>query len=127
MAAALVGAHAVVMLAHGAAHGSLRVSMSPAANTFIALVIGLGPLVGLALLLAGRWSVGAATLGLTMAGAFVFGAWNHFVVAGPDHVAHLPAGPWHATFQATAALLAAIEAAGAALGLRLLSSPEGSR
>jgi hypothetical protein len=127
LAAALVGAHAVVTLVHGAAHAALGVFTSVAANAFIVLVIGLGPFVGLALLAGGRRSLGAAVLAATMAGSFVFGAWNHFVVAGPDHVAHLAPGPWRATFQVTAVLLAATETAGTALGLGLLGAREAAR
>lgn len=124
---AVVAAHAGVTLVHGAAHAALGVTLSAAANAFVVLVIVVGPFAGLALLLAGRRSAGALVLGLTMAGALVFGAFNHFVVAGPDHVAHLAAGPWRRTFQVSAALLAAIETAGVALGLDLLRSAEASR
>jgi hypothetical protein len=127
LVAAVVAAHAVVTLVHGAAHAALGVSLSAAANAFVVLVIVLGPLAGLALLLAGRESAGAAVLGLTMAGALAFGAWNHFVAAGPDHVAHLAPGPWRSIFQVSAALLAAIEAGGVALGLGLLRSAEATR
>jgi hypothetical protein len=124
LVAAVVAAHAVVTLVHGAAHAALGVTLSAAANAFVVLVIVLGPLAGLGLLLAGRKSAGGVVLGLSMAGALVFGAWNHFVAAGPDHVAHLAAGPWRSTFQVTAALLAAIEAGGVALALGLLRSAE---
>jgi hypothetical protein len=127
LAAALVGAHTSVVLTHGAAHVALGVTLSAAANAFVLLVIGLGPLAGLALLLGRRRTSGAIVLGLTMAGALAFGAWNHFVAAGPDHVAHLAPGPWGATFQVTAVLLAATETAGTALGLGLLGAREAAR
>jgi hypothetical protein len=124
---AVVAAHVVVTLVHGAAHTALGIPMSPAANVFVVLVIGLGPLAGLAVLLGGRRSAGAAILGLAMAAAFLFGAWNHFVVVGPDHVGHVAPGPWRATFRVTAALLALIEAGGAALGVRLLILPQATQ
>jgi hypothetical protein len=58
-----------------------------------------------------------------MAGAFVFGVYNHFVLTGSDHVFHVPGIPgslWVTAFQATAALLALSEAAGAITGLLIL-------
>jgi hypothetical protein len=129
LAVAVVGVHAAVVLAHGAAHAALGVSMSAGANAFITLVIGIGPLVALALLLGGKKPAGAVVLGLSMVGSLVFGAWNHFVVAGPDHVAHLGTGadPWAAAFRATAVLLAVLEAGGAALGWLLFGSAKGER
>ena len=48
---------------------------------------------------AGGWIV-AASLG----GALVFGLINHFIIAGPDHVAHV-AAEWRTLFGVTAALL----------------------
>jgi hypothetical protein len=48
----------------------------------------------------------------------LFGVFYHFIAAGPDNVASVPQHPWSYTFQLTAVLLAASEAAGIALGLR---------
>lgn len=50
-------------------------------------------------------------------GSLVFGAWNHFVVSGPDHVAEVAEGAMGHLFQVTAVLLALIEAGGAWLGM----------
>jgi len=51
-----------------------------------------------------------------MSGALVFGLINHFIMAGPDHVAHVAAA-WRQLFGVTAALLVVCEAAGAAIGV----------
>jgi hypothetical protein len=58
-----------------------------------------------------------------MSGALLFGLWRHFIAQGPDHVMHLQAGPWRVPFQATAVLLAALEAAGAVVAFMLLYLP----
>ncbi len=47
-------------------------------------------------------------------------AYNHFVVASPDYVAHVPPGLWGTLFQVTAVLLAVTEALGLFVGLRFL-------
>jgi hypothetical protein len=120
IAIVLVLVHGIVGLVHGAAHSGLGIEMSPAADVFIYGVIGAGPFVALALLLSRRPGPAGVALAATMTGALLFGAWHHFVVAGPDHVAHVPAGPWQLTFQVTAALLIVTEAAGALAGLALV-------
>jgi len=88
--------------------------MSLAANVFIVVVIEIGPLAGLLLSrsrpVSGGWIVAA-----TMAGALVFGVVNHFVIAGADHVSHIP-DDWRVLFGTTAALLAITEVAGAGAG-----------
>jgi hypothetical protein len=107
--------HFLVMLAHAAAHSAARVELPPAGLAFVAVVIGIGPLAGLA------WTLkdpraGARLVGVTMAASLLFGLANHFMLAGADHVAHV-VGPSRALFAATATLLAVSEAVGAALGL----------
>ena len=54
-----------------------------------------------------------------MAGALVFGVYNHFVASSPDHVSHVAvvaSGGWVIVFQVTAALLVIIEAFGCLVG-----------
>jgi len=55
---------------------------------------------------------------LTLAGSFVFGIVNHFMLASPDHVAHV-AREWRPLFAATAIGIASTEALGSWLALRL--------
>jgi hypothetical protein len=122
-AAGIVFAHAAVGLLHGVAHAGQGVWLGPAGNAFVLLVIGLGPFAALAVVEAGRRRTGAALLAATMAASLAFGVWNHFVAAGPDHVAHLAPGPWAACFRWTAVLLVATEVAGVAVAW-VLRAPE---
>lgn len=114
---AVVLVHLIVSLVHGAAHAEAHVPLSPAANLFVFGVIVAGPLVGLAL----AWPaerIGSWVIAMTMASAFVFGCVNHFVRAGPDHVAQV-AARWRPMFTTTAALLATLEGLAAALAIRI--------
>ena len=114
---AVVMAHLGISLVHGAAHAQAHVAMSPAANAFVFVVILAGPLIGLA------WTwrskrIGTWLIGLTMAASLVFGVVNHFVLASPDHVAHVDPR-WQPLFAATAVLLAITEALGSAMAIRI--------
>lgn len=112
--------HAAVTTAHGAAHAQMHVDLPAAAMTFIVCVVMIAPLAALALLYS-RWRhAGAALLALAMAGALVFGLWNHFLIQGADHVAHLAPSAWRLPFQVTAWLLLFTEAAGTVIGVLLL-------
>jgi hypothetical protein len=124
--AAIVLAHLAISVVHGAAHTGARVELGAAGTVFVYVVILAGPLVGLALVLAGssaadpagtRPRVGAAIVAMSMAGALVFGLVNHFFIQGADHVAHV-AREWRTLFASTAALLAVLEAAGTVIGVR---------
>jgi len=113
---AIVVVHLVISVVHGTAHTRAQVALSQAQNLFVFIVILAGPLVGAALL----WP--AARLGtwvimVTMGASLVFGVVNHFVLASPDHVAHVSA-EWRPLFATTAVLLAVTEAVavGVALG-----------
>jgi hypothetical protein len=116
--AAVVLAHLIVSMAHGAAHSGANVLMSRSANLFIYIVILAGPLVGLAL----SWRcerLGSLVVGLTMAGSLIFGLVNHFVMESPDHVSRVDA-QWRTLFGTTAALLAITELLGMGLAIRLV-------
>jgi hypothetical protein len=115
--AAVVLTHLVVSMVHGIAHAQAQVPLSPAANMFVFIVILAGPLVGLAL----TWptqQLGSWVIAATLAGSLMFGLANHFVLASPDHVAHV-AAEWRSLFTATAILLAVTEALGAGLAIGL--------
>ena len=121
---AIVLAHLVISFAHGIAHTQANVPLSFAANLFVYVVILSGPLVGLLLAWKAR-RIGAAVIALAMAGSFVFGLVNHFVLSSPDHVTHV--GPqWRTLFAATAALLAVTEALGAGLAIRVVRERKAS-
>lgn len=115
--AAVVLAHLIVTLVHGAAHTRAHVPLSRAGNLFVFLVILAGPLVGLAL----AWRAeraGAWIVALAMAGALVFGVVNHFVLTSPDHVSQVSAD-WRPVFTTTAVLLAVTELLGFGLAIRV--------
>jgi hypothetical protein len=120
-AVAIVLAHAAIALVHGAAHRALGIVPSPAAQAFIVLVIGLGPIVALVLMRFAGDDTGGAALAATMAGSLAFGLWNHFAISSPDHVDHVAPGAWGRVFQVTAVLLAVTEGTGTWAGLRVLA------
>jgi hypothetical protein len=110
--------HLVVVLVHGAAHADAHVPLSRLGNLFVVLVIVAGPLVGLAM----TWPAerfGLWIIAVTMMGSLVFGAVNHFIAAGPDHVASVDPS-WQPLFATTAVLLSVTEALGAGLAIRAL-------
>jgi len=117
MLAATVVVHLIISFVHGAAHSGAHVDLSRAGSLFVYVVILAGPLAGLALSF-WRLQIGAMIVAVTMSASLVFGAVNHFIIPGSDHVTHV-AREWRVLFAATAALLVVVEAAGAAVGFRL--------
>jgi hypothetical protein len=119
--ALIVVTHLGISLIHGGTHQWGRVPLTPAATLFVFIVILAGPLVGLAVMRvatrAGLWVVAT-----TLAGAFVFGVVNHFLVPGTDHVSHVT-GDAQLWFAVTAVLLAVTEAMGCVLAALLARSP----
>ena len=113
--------HTAVTVAHGWAHAKAAVTLGPAALAFVILIVEVGPLGGLIWMRMNR-AAGARLVGVTMAAAFLFGLLNHFVLPGADRVDHVAASS-PPLFQATAALLVVVEAAGAALGLFCARDP----
>lgn len=114
--AAVVLGHLAIAIAHGAAHQGAQVSLSPAGNLFVWLVIIAGPLLGLIWSRSTHSSAGAWLIATTMAGALLFGLVNHFLILSPDHVDRVPE-PWHIWFGATAVLLLITEAVGVGVGI----------
>ena len=127
MANVVVLAHFAITVLHGISHGSLHIALPTWANLFVFLVIVLGPLDGLLLLKLRKYVLGAWTLFATLSASLVFGLWNHFVIIGPDHVAHLPQGSWQIPFQITAVLLPLTEAAGALIAARMMRAEASAR
>jgi len=113
---AIVVVHLALSFVHGAAHAGANVALGPLGNLFVYIVILAGPIVGL---LVAVWKphLGAWIVALAMGGSLVFGVVNHFIIQGTDHVSHVAAA-WRTQFGVTAALLAVVEAAGAAISLR---------
>ena len=113
---AIVLVHLALSFVHGGAHAGANVALGPAGTLFVYIVILAGPIAGLLVALR-QPQLGAWIVALTMSGSLAFGVINHFIVQGTDHVSHVAAA-WHTQFAVTAALLAVVEAAGAAIGLR---------
>jgi hypothetical protein len=120
LALALIAMHALVALVHGVTHLELGIGLSPWQTGFVGVVIGAAPLVAAAFLWMGRRRVGGALLLLSMTGALLFGAYYHFLLAGPDHVSSVHSQGWGVAFQLTAFLLAITEVFGASAAFRVL-------
>jgi len=116
--AGIVFVHFVATVFHGIAHARAQVPLSYAASVFVFTVILAGPLLGLVLMWLSK-RIGAAVIAVTMAGAFVFGFVNHFVLTSPDHISHI-AERWRPLFTATAVLLASTEGLGSVLAVQAL-------
>lgn len=113
--AAVVAIHLGISIVHGSAHDGAHIPLSFAGTLFVYIIILAGPIAGL---IASRWrpAAGAFIVAASMGGALVFGVVNHFIIDGPDHVAHV-AAEWRTLFGITAALLVMSEAAGTAIGI----------
>jgi hypothetical protein len=107
---------------HALAHSGANIWLSFLGNAFVVVVILVGPLVSLFLLHTARLAwLGALLLFLSMLGACLFGAWNHFLLPGSDNIGHVPPGVWQQPFQVTAVLLTILQAAGTGIGIWCLS------
>jgi hypothetical protein len=116
---AIIALHAMVTVAHGAAHSTLKIVMNGWQNAYIFIVIFLLPLVA-GFLIWKRARGGYLILFLSMLGALVFGGYYHFVLAGADNVSavgHHAMTSWAQRFQVSAVLLALVEFAGVVAGV----------
>ena len=116
-------AHFAVNAAHGAAHFELQIPLSLPQKVFICTVIAILPLLAALLIWREITFGGGLLLAASLAGALIFGVWNHYVAISPDHVSHLPATErteWKVLFQATAILLVPVEGCGTWAAFRLL-------
>jgi peptidoglycan/LPS O-acetylase OafA/YrhL len=113
--AAVVLIHLAVSIVHGAAHTGAHVELSQVGTLFVFIVILIGPLFGLVLTWPAR-RIGSWIIAITMAGSFVFGLVNHFLIAGDDHVSHVDP-QWRTLFAASAIILVAIELLGSGLAI----------
>jgi hypothetical protein len=98
---------------HGLAHRQLGVELELWQWTFVAVVIVAAPVLAVVLYWTRFRQAGALLLFLSMVGGLLFGAYYHFVIPSPDHVAHLPQGEGRPLFVGTAILLVPAEAVGA--------------
>lgn len=119
----LVGFHFLAVVLHSVAHEVLKVKATAAQLAFIIPVIVFAPVVA-GFMLPKRHGGGSALLLVSMAGSLLFGLYYHFVADTVDHVAHvarLEPAFWSTMFRATAYLLLASEAIGAAVAVLSLA------
>ena len=113
---AIVILHFAVALWHRLAHEHIPVPLTPLQIKFVAVVIVLLPFVGACLLWTEYKRAAALIISGSMFAALVFGLVNHFLLQSPDNVMSLPEHEWRHSFIASAALIAIVEAIGAAMG-----------
>jgi cytochrome bd-type quinol oxidase subunit 2 len=112
--------HLAVSVAHGTGHDKLHIAISDFQRLFVVVVILGAPVLAAILLWTRLRDVGAWLLLVSMAGAFVFGAYYHFIYPSPDNVEMITPGDWKLPFQITAVLLAVLEALACWLGIGAL-------
>jgi len=120
----LVAIHFAASAWHGGAHSQLAIALTPAKTAFVYIVILIAPIVGAALSWTHYARLGIWTFFLSMLGAFLFGAYHHYVLVSPDNIGHLPPGSVeaHSTFITSAAVIAVLELASAIYGAFCLVS-----
>lgn len=123
--AGLVAVHFLVTVWHGYAHTRLAVTLPPAEDAFVYIVIVLAPIVAGILVWTRYVRVGTWAFFLSMLGAFLFGAYHHYVTVSADNVQHLPNGSEVArsAFVVSAAVLALVELGSALYGAYCLRTP----
>jgi hypothetical protein len=96
---------------HGDAHTRLDITLPFGKTVFVYVVIVLAPIAAAVLVWTRYQTSGVWLLFLSMLGAFLFGAYHHYVMVSPDNIAHLPPGPAAAQSQfiASAAVIALLE------------------
>ncbi|TLZ75223.1 MAG: hypothetical protein E6K14_01575 [Methanobacteriota archaeon] len=104
----LVGLHLAVTVLHAAAHAALQVFPEGVDLAFIVGVILVGPVAAVGLLRFHR-RVAAALAAVSMGLSFVYGVYNHFLVAGPDHVSIVSSEAWTTVFVISGAALGGLE------------------
>lgn len=110
--------HTAAVAWHGTAHSGTGVATSVRQNVYIAVVIGVAPLVsGLLLYSARLRRYGFALLALSMFAAFLFGAVWHYLIDSPDAVWNLAAGHWTDAFRDSAFALLVSEVCGSVVGV----------
>ena len=115
---ALVIVHLIAAIWHGDAHQKLSIELEPSKTIFVYAVILIAPVVAALLVWTRFMSAGLWVFALSMLGAFLFGAYHHYVLVSPDNIGHLPAGnpDAHSQFINSAAAIALLELAGALTG-----------
>ena len=122
--AGLVAIHLAATIWHGGAHTQLAITLPPAKNAFVYIVILIAPIAAAGLVWRRRVSIGLWVFFLSMLGSFLFAAYHHYVMVSPDNIGHLPPGSPESHFQfiASAAAIALLDLASALYGAFCLGS-----
>ena len=123
----IVVLHALVHGLHGLAHVNIPVPLSLLQTWFIGVVIYLIPIIAAVLLWTPFARIGGWLLLSSMAGAILFGIYNHLIVISPDHVSQVSFANWGLLFQITAVLTLIVDGVAAWIGawaLKALPQPE---
>ena len=120
----LVAVHLAATLWHGSLHSALSINLSPSQTLFVLLVILIAPIVGAALVWTRYDSSGLWVFFLAMLGAFLFGAYHHYMMVSPDNINYLPSTNPEANYQFTisAGAIALLELVSALYGAFCLGS-----
>ncbi|HEY9624644.1 MAG TPA: hypothetical protein V6C78_30090 [Crinalium sp.] len=119
---AIVVLHAIAHALHGLAHVKIPVPLSSLQSVFIVAVIFLAPVIAAILLWTTFDRLGNWLLLSSMAGAVLFGIYNHLIVMSPDHVSQVSFASWGLLFQITAVLTLVVDGFGFWIGIRGLKS-----
>jgi hypothetical protein len=114
----LIALHLAAGIWHGMAHTQLAIVLPFEKTLFVYVVITIAPLLAAGFVWTRYVSIGLWLFFLSMLGAFLFGAYHHYVMVSPDNIAHLPAGSpeSHSHFIVSAAVIALLELASALYG-----------
>ena len=123
----LVAIHLAATLWHGSAHTQLAIALSTEKTIFVYIVILIAPIVAATLVWTRYNRVGLWGFFLSMLGAFLFGAYHHYVLVSPDNIGHLPAGSpeSHSQFITSAGVIALFELGSAIYGAFSVGSYQG--
>ncbi|MBW4518706.1 MAG: hypothetical protein KME16_03105 [Scytolyngbya sp. HA4215-MV1] len=114
---AIVVLHAITHGLHGLAHVKIPVPLSSLQSVFIVAVIFLAPIIAAILLWTKFHRIGNWFLLSSMAGAILFGVYNHLLVISSDHVSQVSFANWGLLFQITATLTLIIDGLGCWIGV----------
>jgi len=118
----IVVLHAIAHALHGLAHVKIPVPLSSLQSFFIIAVIFLTPIIAVILLWTKFDRIGSWLLLSLMAGAILFGIYNHLLVMSPDHVSQVSFTNWGFLFQITAVLTLIVDGFSCWIGIWGLKS-----